>query len=217
MNKEVKIFLADDHPIFREGLKKIIMKEKDFRVSGAAATGTEALEFIIHNKPDVAILDVSMPGLNGIEVARKIREKEIDTHPVILTMYSDEEYLETALENGVTGYLLKESTHTEIIDCIRTVLNGGYYVSKELQSFLINGSKHKNNKTGAGKAIETLTHTEKQILKLLSQNRTSAQIAKEMFISFRTVQNHRMNISHKLGIAGHNSLLMFALENQEIL
>ena len=217
MNKEIKIFLADDHPIFREGLIKIIQKEKSFRICGSAANGNEAMSFIRTKKPDVAILDISMPGLNGIDIAKLIKEEELNTFPIILTMYNDEEYLDSALENGVTGYLLKDSTLTEIIECIKAVINGGYYISKELQAYLINGKKQSVCKSDLVKMIDNLTPTERQILKLLSQNKTSSQIACELFVSYRTIQNHRMNISHKLGIAGHNSLLMFAIENKPML
>ncbi|NUN09094.1 MAG: response regulator transcription factor [Ignavibacteriaceae bacterium] len=217
MSKDIKIFIADDHPIFREGLIKILEREKGYRICGVAANGDEALASIIKLKPDIAILDISMPGLSGIEIAKKLKEIESATHPVILTMYNDEEYLEAALENGVTGYLLKDSTLTEIIDCIRSVLNGGYFVSRQLQSFLVSGTKHSSDREKTSKLLENLTPTERQVLRLLSQNKTSVQIAKEMFVSYRTVQNHRMNISHKLGITGHNSLLMFAIENHSLL
>lgn len=212
MSKEVKIFIADDHPIFREGLLKIIEKENSFKVIGSASSGTNAWEFIKQKKPAVVILDISMPGLNGLEVAKLIKENELDTYTVILTMYNDPEYLDTALENGVTGYLLKDSTLNEIIDCIKTVITGGYYISKELQEHLIHGAKIKHTRDDVINMMAALSPAEKNIMKLLSQNKTSMQIAKEMFISYRTVQNHRTNISNKLGIHGHNALLMFAVK-----
>jgi DNA-binding NarL/FixJ family response regulator len=215
MNKEIKILVADDHPIFREGLVKIIEMEVKFKVCSSISNGNDAFNLIKTKKPDIAILDISMPGLNGIEIAGLIQDEELKTKPIILTMYNDEEYLESALEHGVTGYLLKDSTLNEIIDCIKIVSTGGYYISKELQSYLSQGKKNKDIKNFKEK-LNTLTNAEKQILKLLSQNKTSLQIASELFISFRTVQNHRMNITHKLGISGHNGLLFFAIENKNL-
>lgn len=217
MNKEIKIFLADDHPVFREGLIKIIQKEKQFKICGFAGNGNEALEIIKTKKPDVAILDISMPGYSGIEIAKYIAENDLPTLPVILTMYNDEEYLEEAMENEVRGYLLKDSTPGEILTCLNTVVGGGYYISKELTDKLLRNKKQQIENNNLKQSINQLTQTEKQILKLLSLNKTSVQISKEMFISFRTVQNHRINISKKLGLCGYNSLLLFAIEHKSFL
>lgn len=216
MNIIVRIFIADDHPIFMEGLIKIIEKEKTFKVCGSSSNGEDALSFIKTNKPDIAILDISMPGISGIDISKVIKNEKIKTLPIILTMYNDEVYLEEALENGVTGYLLKDSTLTDINDCIKTVINGGYYISKQLQNYLITGRREKTGTGDLKKLIANLTPTEKEILKKLSLNKTSSQIAEEMHVSFRTIQNHRMNISHKLGISGHNALLMFAIKNKDL-
>lgn len=217
MKNEIKIFLADDHPIFREGLIKIIQMEKGFNVVNTAGDGNSALEIIRNEKPDVAVLDISMPGISGIEIAKVIASEEMSTLPIILTMYNDEEYLDEAMENGVRGYLLKDATTTEIIDCIKTIINGGFYISPELTDYLIKNKKNKSPKNEILAKLETLTPTERQILKLLSQNKTSNQIADEMFISFRTVQNHRSNIAHKIGLSGHNKLLLFSIEHRSIL
>ncbi|MCF8266865.1 MAG: response regulator transcription factor [Ignavibacteriales bacterium] len=212
MLKETKIIVADDHPIFREGLLNIIKKESSFNVIATACSGTEAWELIKAKKPAVVILDISMPGLNGLDVAKLIKDNQLDIRPIILTMYSEPEYLDEALENGVTGYLLKDATLNEINDCIKTVINGGYFISKELQDHLIHGAKFKQSKDDIINMISTLSTAEKKVLKLLSMNKTSVQIAEEMFISFRTVQNHRTNISNKLDLHGHNSLLLFAIK-----
>jgi DNA-binding NarL/FixJ family response regulator len=217
MNDEVKIFVADDHPIFREGLIKIIQQERHFKVCDSAGNGNTALEYIRAKKPKVAVLDISMPGLSGIEISKKIMEEKLSTLPIILTMYSDEEYLDAAMESGVKGYLLKDSTTHEIIDCIKTILQGGFYISKELTDYLIKNKKPQSNKNEILQQIEKLTPSERQILKLLSQNKTSTQIAEVMCLSHRTIQNHRMNICHKIGLCGHNKLLLFAIEHKALL
>jgi DNA-binding NarL/FixJ family response regulator len=217
MSSIVKILLADDHPIFREGLRKIIQQEKSFMVIDCSGDGNQALEIIRKNKPDVAVLDISMPGLTGLKIAKVIADENLPTLPIILTMYNDEEYLDEAMENDVKGYLLKETTTNEIIDCIKTVLQGGFYISKELTDYIIKNKKNKSSKNEILKQLEKLTPSERQILKLISENKTSAQIAKELFVSFRTIQNHRTNISHKLNLAGYNKLLLFALEHRALL
>jgi DNA-binding NarL/FixJ family response regulator len=217
MKETVNILLADDHPIFREGLTKIIQTEKNYKITYFAGNGIDALQIIRTKTPQVAVLDISMPGLSGIEICKFILTEKLTTIPIILTMYSEEEYLEEALENEVKGYLLKESTTTEIIDCIRIVLQGGFYISKELTSYLINSRKHKSTKNEVLEKIDKLTHTERMILKLLAENKTSTQIAEALYISHRTVQNHRMNICHKIELCGHNKLLLFAIEHKLLL
>lgn len=217
MSSTVKILLADDHPIFREGLKKIIQQEKSFMVIDCTGDGNQALEIIHKNKPDVAVLDISMPGITGLKIAKVVADENLPTLPIILTMYNDEEYLDEAMENDVKGYLLKETTTNEIIDCIKTVLQGGFYISKELTDYIIKNKKTKSSKNEILKQLEKLTPSERQILIKISENKTSTQIAKELFVSFRTIQNHRTNISHKLNLTGNNKLLLFALEHKSLL
>lgn len=217
MNSLVNIFFADDHPVFREGLIKVIEQEKSFKVCGTAGNGKEALEQIVTTKPDIALLDISMPGLTGLEIVKEVRSRDINTIPIILTMYNEEEYFDEAIENGVMGYLLKDSTAREIIDCMKIVLQGGLYVSKELRDHFLRNKSKLTGLDSIKNKLENLTQTERQILKLLSENKTSQQIADEMFISFRTVQNHRNNIAHKLELFGHNKLLLFAIDHKNIL
>jgi DNA-binding NarL/FixJ family response regulator len=162
MEREVKIFLADDHPIFREGLIKIIQQEKNFKICDCAGDGNTALEIIKKKKPHIAVLDISMPGLSGIEIAKIIMTENLSTHPIILTMYNDKEYLDEAMDNGVKGYLLKDSTVKEIINCIKIILDGGFYISKELIDHLIKNKKTKSSHDEIQTHIEKLTSTEKK-------------------------------------------------------
>jgi DNA-binding NarL/FixJ family response regulator len=214
MNKTVTIFIADDHPVFREGLIKILEREKQFSILGVTGNGDDALSQIRNTKPDVAILDISMPGKTGLEIVKLLHEEECPTHPVILTMYPEEELLDEAMESGVTGYILKDSTSTEIIDCVKTVIGGGYYISKLLVQNIVGRQKKKNPADDTAVKLTQLTPTEKHVLQLLAENKTSVQIAKEMFISVKTVKNHRVNISAKLSLSGYNALLQFALEHK---
>ncbi len=216
MNKQTKIFLADDHPAFREGLIRIIEQEQNFKICDESGDGNEAIQIIRKKKPDIAVLDISMPGLSGLEILKIITNENLPTLPIILTMYTDEEYLEEAMEYGAKGYLLKLSTTKEILECIKTVLKGNFYISKELLDCLLKNKKV-NAKNEILEKLSSLTPTEKQVLKLIGQNKTSVQIASELFVSFRTVQNHRYNMTHKLGLSGHNKLLLFAIEHKNLL
>jgi len=215
MQKNITVFVADDHPLFRDGLIQILSKDISIEVIGFSGDGGESLEIIRQRKPLIAILDISMPNMSGLEIIKTLKAEKNPTLFIILTMYNDEEYLDEALDIGVNGYLLKSSTAVEVIECINSILNGGYYISKELRDYLIRGKKLKSSNPEIKDNLNRLTKTELHILKLLSENKTSTQIAEELFVSFRTVQNHRNNISMKLGLTGYNKLLFFVLEHKE--
>lgn len=215
MNNKRKIFIADDHTLFREGLIKILESDSNNEIVGSSGNGSEALNKILNLKPDVAILDIEMPGKSGLEILNQLRETNISTVFVILTMYTDEEYLEKAMSSGAKGYLLKDSTVDEINLCVNSILDGKYFISNKLTDYLIRNSKNKIHANEINLQLNKLTQTEKHILKLLSEKKTSTQIAEELFISYRTVQKHRQNISSKFGFQGYNKLLLFAIENKK--
>jgi DNA-binding NarL/FixJ family response regulator len=162
-------------------------------------------------KPDIAILDIDMPVMSGLDAARKIKEEGLNTKVVILTIHKDKEYFDEALELDIKAYVLKESIANDLIDCIRQVAAGEYYISSVISGYLIEKNKNGNSK----RDLDKLTSTELQILKLIAQNKTSAQIAEELFRSVRTIENHRNNICSKLGLKGPHALLLFALENRK--
>lgn len=218
MSSSKKIFVADDHNLFREGLIKILKSDFDENcIVGSASNGKDAYQKILLLQPDIAILDIEMPEISGLDVAKKLREENCLTLFVILSMYNNEEYLEEALSNGVKGYLLKDSTVDEIIECINTVLSGKYFISSKLTNNLIKNSKLSFQESELMSQLGKLSRMEIQVLKLLSEKKTSTQIGEELFISYRTVQKHRQNISTKLGFNGYNKLLLFAIENKKII
>lgn len=217
MNNIRKIFLADDHTLFREGIFKILESNRNNIIIGTAKDGIEALEKIRLLQPDVAIIDIEMPSRSGLQVVKSLREEKLKTLFIVLTMYNNEEYLEEAMTNGVKGYLLKDSTVEEICECIDTVLDGKYFISAKLTNHLIKNAKLNIQETDFETQLNKLTQMEKQVLKLLSEKKTSTQIGEELFISYRTVQKHRQNISIKLGFSGYNKLLLFAIENKKVL
>lgn len=217
MNNSVRILLADDHPVFRQGLQQIIRQNKNFQIVDEAATGNDALEKFRKLKPDILILDIDMPGLNGLEVAEIAQRESLPGRIIILTMYKEEDMFYKAVDYGIYGYVLKESAVTDIIDSINSVARGNYYISPEISGYLVKHSEKKRRFDEQHPAISGLTTMERKILRLISQMKTSKDIANELSISHRTVENHRMNICNKLEIHGSHALLKFALENKSYL
>ncbi|OGU25310.1 MAG: hypothetical protein A2X66_09710 [Ignavibacteria bacterium GWA2_54_16] len=217
MNLKTTMLIADDHPIFREGVANILSKEKNIEVVGQTGDGLEALRLIRELKPDVAIVDIAMPGCDGLELARKAQVEKLETQLIILTMYTDEGYFNQAIDVGVRGYLLKECIATDLVGAVRTVACGRYYFSPSISDALVRRKGGIESLLKKVPALDLLTPREKKILKLIAANKTSNEIAQELFVSRRTVQNHRNNICKKLGFRGHHRLLQFAIENKSYL
>jgi DNA-binding NarL/FixJ family response regulator len=217
MDKIVKIFIADDHPILMRGLKDILAEVKEFQIVGEASDGNTALEMIRNINPDILILDIEMPGLNGLEIARIINDEKLKINIIILTMYKEEEYFNEAIDIGVKAYLLKDSVITELIDSINSVMQGDFYISPAISKYLLERNKRKNKFSDEVPSLKKLTDTELNILRLLTENKTSREISDELYISVRTVQNHRTNICNKLNLKGYNKLLQFAIQNKNLL
>jgi len=216
-NDKRSVVIADDHPIFRRGLLQIIEAEPMFEIVGESGNGREALALIKQAAPDLAVLDISMPEMNGLEVVKAVEKEGMRMDFIILTMFTEEEYFDEAMDCGVKGYLLKENATSDLLRCLRAVAEGKYYVSPSISEYLIDRNRRKNELDKKLPTLTDLTEMERRILKLISDNKTSKEIAAELFISYRTVQNHRNNICQKLGFSGHNKLLQFALENKAAL
>lgn len=217
MDKKITIIIADDHPLFREGLKQIIGYEKKFEIIGEAGNGEKALELIREKKPDIAILDVSMPGKTGLEVLKELNKSNDPVRVIFLTMHKEEYLFNEAMDLGIKGYVLKESAAEDISNCLALVASDDYAISPLISNYLIrrlkNIDRDKNNKP----TINDLTKSERKILKMISENMKTKDIADELNISTKTVENHRTNISHKLNLNGTLSLVIFALKNKTIL
>ena len=217
MEHITRVVIADDHPIFRDGLAKAIQLDPHFAVVGQACDGIEAVRLISDVRPDVAVLDVSMPGMDGLEVARQLHRNATPTEIVILTMYKELSYFDAAINLGVRGYLLKDSATTDVLACLRAVDLGQHYVSPIIAHLLIERKKQADALEASTPALDRLTPAERAILKLIAQNLTSKEISGRLFVSTRTVENHRMHICQKLGIRGHNKLFEFAFEHRSAL
>jgi DNA-binding NarL/FixJ family response regulator len=215
MNEEIKLIIADDHPIFREGLRQIIEKDSRIKIIGEADNGQKALELIEEKKPDIALLDIDMPKLTGLEVLKKVSGTPVKI--IFLTMYSEEDIFDEAMGLGIKGYVLKDSAVNDILECIFSVSEGNYFISPSMSNLLLRRRKKMTDLRKSNPMLDNLTPTEKKILRFISQNKTSKEIADVLFLSHRTVENHRTNISNKLNLKGSHSLIKFAIENKSLL
>jgi DNA-binding NarL/FixJ family response regulator len=213
MYKPTTILVADDHPVFRKGLIDIISEEESLQIIADAADGKSAFKIISEKLPDIAILDINMPELTGFDVAKAMIKQKSKTKIIFLTMHKEKEILNKAFDFSAAGYILKECAVDEIIDCINFVKEGKTYISPQISNILLERSHLHNEYKDK---IEKLSLTEKKILSLIAEEKTSREIADELFISIRTVENHRLNICHKLQLSGVNSLLKFALDNKHL-
>ena len=209
--RETTIILADDHPLMRLGLREIIHQHTGFRVVADAGNGERALELIEEVRPSLAILDIDMPKLSGLEVAKQILARKIPTEIIILTMHSEASFFERAMDLGVSGYVLKESVEHEICEAIESIVNGKPYVSPSFSNILLKRNSHAQEGIEKKLGLTDLSPSERKVLKLVADNKTTKEIADILFVSERTVESHRSSICSKLGLHGQNSLLRYAM------
>ena len=214
MGSEITILIADDHPIFRQGLRQTIEVGVGLRVVAEAGDGEEALARIRELGPAVAILDIQMPRLDGFGVARAVRGEGLPVEIVFLTVYRDEDVFNAALDLGVKGYVLKDSAVSDVADCVRAVAAGRHYASPALTTHLFNRGRRAAALAEERPGLASLTPTELRVLHLIAEYKTSREIAAELFISPRTVETHRSNICQKLDIHGSHALMKFALAHK---
>jgi len=210
---KIRIFIADDHPIFRSGLRQLIETAPQMTVIGEAKDGAEAIERLLVSPADVALLDIDMPKADGFEVLAALREKGLGLQFVFLTMHKDEQFLNAALDLGVKGFLVKDSAADEVLDCINAIINGQEFVSPQLTSLLLKRLRHAQENPAQPSLLDQLTPTERKVLKLIAQFKTNKEIAAELFMGVRTVEQHRLNISEKFNLKGRHALVKFVTEN----
>lgn len=211
----ITLVVADDHPLFREGLVHVLEEDRSFRIVGQAGDGEEALALIRRLAPTIAILDIDMPKASGLAVTEAIRDEELDTEAVILTMHEDGGMFRRALDLGARGYVLKDSAVTEIGACLHLVAAGKAYISPALSGELLERTEEAPLPELA--ALAELTPAERRVLQLVARGLTSPDIAESLGNSTKTIENHRSRICAKLGLSGPQALLRFALENKPLL
>ena len=215
MTEAVTVVIAEDHPVFRKGLTDVIAADPSFRIVGEAGDGTTALELVRKWRPRIAMLDIDMPKASGLSVAEAVREEDLGSAVVILTMYKDPAIFRRALDVGARGYVLKDSAATDIVACLHMVASGRAYVSPALSSELL--QRHAEAPVVELAALAELTPAERRVLRFIAQGLTSVAIAETLGISPKTVENHRLHICSKLGLHGPQALLRFALERKALI
>ena len=204
------IVLADDHHIVRQGLRVLLEGQPDFQLVGEAGDGLEAVQLTERLKPDVLIIDLMMPSLNGLEATRQVSQRSPHTRVVILSMHANEAYVLEALRNGAAGYVLKDSSAADLVQAVREVVTGRRYLSSPLSERAIAAYVQKASDVALD-PYEMLTNREREVLHLAAEGYTNAEIADQLSISPRTAETHRANLMHKLGLRTHTDLIRYAL------
>jgi DNA-binding NarL/FixJ family response regulator len=207
----VRIVLADDHTIVRRGLRLVLERQPDFAVVGEASNGREAIELVIRESPEVAIMDIAMPLLNGIEAAKRINEERPKTAVVILSMHSDEGYILKALRAGARGYLLKDSAETDLIQAIRAVCAGKAFFSPAVSKVLADDYLRQIQQLGVEDPYDLLTARERELLQLIVELKSTKDIASLLGVSPHTVDTHRGNLMQKLSVHSIPELILYAV------
>jgi DNA-binding NarL/FixJ family response regulator len=216
MSDEIRVLIADDHPVVRGGLRMAIQEDPGLRIVGEAADGEAALAAIEKLLPNIAVLDIDMPKLGGLGVAREIHDRRLSVEIIFLTMHAEEDLLQAAIDLGIQGYILKDSAMLEIAAAIRSVAAGRPYLDSTVAARLLQRRPTHSAAKSSG-PLDRLTPTERRIVQWIAADKSSKEIGAELSIHYRTVENHRTNICRKLGLEGANALLRFALQNKSSL
>jgi DNA-binding NarL/FixJ family response regulator len=206
----IRILLADDHPVVRDGLRALLATQPDMEVIGEAANGREALGLARRVHPDVVVMDIAMPELNGIETTLLMHESFPEPRVLILSMHSTTEHIFRALQSGARGYLLKDSAGTEVVSAIRAVHAGGRYLSQKITASVVDDYIAERHRVSP---LETLSGRERQILQLVAEGKSSAEVATILFLSPKTVDTYRSRLMNKLHLSDLPSLVKFAIQN----
>ncbi len=207
----LKILIADDHKIVRDGLNALIHKEAGLEVVAQAATGREAVELVREHRPDLIIMDVSMPDLNGIEATRQILNEEPGARVIALSMHADRRFVTGILKAGAAGYLLKDCAFGELIDAIRTVVAGKYYLSEGIADVVVKDYINQLSEGQSALSADLLTIREREVLQLLAEGHSTKEIAATLHLSVKTVESHRQKIMQKLNIHSVAGLTRYAI------
>ena len=207
----IKIIITDDHPSLREGINTVLSQEKDIQVIGFAENGADLLKLLATAQPDLVLVDINMPVMNGIEATKEIKSKYPEIKVIVFSQYDEKRFVKRVLKEGANGYLLKSATSSELAKAIKMVMNGAIYLSEELPSIFEEKKKRKPDYLFAD-----LSSREIEVLKLICDEKTTEEIAQILFISHNTVESHRSNILIKTGVKNTAGLVKWAIENEII-
>lgn len=212
MDEEKSILIIDDHPLFREGLKAIVERETRFKVIGEAGNGHEGFRMAKRLKPDIVVMDISLPDQSGIQLTREIRSLLSDTRIIIVSMHSKIDYITEAFQAGATGYVAKESASERLVQGLEAVVNGDYFLDTSVSHAVVENLLKIPMKEAriADESYGTLTPREQEVMRLLAEGLSSKDVAEKLFISPKTVENHRANIMKKLGLHSTIELIRYS-------
>jgi DNA-binding NarL/FixJ family response regulator len=211
MNSKQRIFIVEDHTLLRAGLRALLTQDPDIEIVGEADNGNDAIHAIGPLAPDLVLLDLSMPGMNGIEAMIDIKRRNSAIRVLVLTIHKTEEYIHASLRAGADGYILKDASYDELHVAIRSVLNGKTYLSPDIAGKVINGYLG-TGKESESSAWDTLTHREREVLKLVAEGHPNRYISDYLCLSIKTVEKHRSNLMKKLDLHNASMLTSYAIE-----
>jgi len=206
---KISVLLVDDHAMFRAGIKALLEADGKVTVVGEGSSGDEAVDLVRSLKPDVVVMDLSMPGSNGLEATRRIAALDLDTHVLVLTVHAEEEYLVPVVEAGASGYLTKTSADTDLLEAIKVVARGQVFLPPKATTLLLR--QYKAAESGDAASLKDLSTREQEVLALTAEGFSSREIGKKLFISPKTVDTYRSRIMDKLGLSHRSDLVRFAL------
>jgi len=213
---KIRLLLADDHTLFRQGIRNLLSNEPDLEVAGEAADAGEAIPLAAELRPDIVLMDIGMPGVSSFDAARQIIRNRPETKVLFLTMYDDEDYLVEAMEVGAGGYLLKDIPSQQLVSAIREVHRGGIYLSPRMLSRLVDDFRSRIKTSARLPRYATLTAREKEVLKLLAEGQSVKEIASSLNLSVKTVEAHKFNLMRKLDIHNKTQLVQYAIQKKII-
>lgn len=212
MNKKYRLLIAEDHTLLRAGLRALLSQDPDIEIVGEADNGRDAIQAVGALSPHLVLMDLTMPGMNGIEAIRDIKRRYPETRVLVLTIHKTDEYIHESLRAGADGYILKDATHDELRVAVRSVLNGKTYLSPDISAKVINGYLGTGLATSASSPWDTLTHREREVLKLVAEGHPNKYIADYYCLSVKTVEKHRSNLMKKLDLHNASMLTAYAIE-----
>ena len=212
MNRKQRIMLVENHALLREGLKMLVAQHADLEVVGEADNGRDAVRMAVRLMPHLVLMDLNMPGMNGIEATRALKMQSHEIKVLILTIHKTDEYIHESLKAGADGYILKDATHNELGIAIHSILNGGTYLSPDITERVVSGYLNPGNLGSGASAWDSLTHREREVLKLVAEGHSNKHIAEFLCLSIKTVEKHRSNLMRKLDLHNASTLTAYAIE-----